>query len=740
MTMRGYMRLAVVVPALFFSCSNVTGPAPGTPSAPAIQSVTPGNGQVTVTWAPPGSPGNSPISGYTISATPGGVIAVAPGAARSMIVEGLQNGATYTFTVAAKNAAGSSPASTPSSAVVPGTVPDTALAADSAPGTLTMTGIPGNATNAVFQGLSNGTTYTFTVTAINASGPGAPSGASNPVTPFGLPGAPTNVTGVPGNGQATVHWVAAPSNGSAITSNTIVAMPGSITVNSVGATTTVVVNGLTNGTTYTFTVTATNAAGNGPASAPSAGVTPSASAPPPMGPLVVSSTNSHYFVDPTGKPVLLTGSHTWNTFQDLSQSTTTPYPNLLDFNAYVSFLKAPQHNHSVTILWRKDLPTYFNWSAGGTWHDGTWPWPRTGAGTASDGLPKFDLSQFDQTYFDRLRARALQLQQNGIYAIVQLFDGLQLADNRGAGDGYPFTGANNVNGVDDGFAGGNAGVNSMNASYSGITGIYAVQDAYVKKIIDTLNDLPNVLWEFSEEAPIESLQNGSPTWSDHMISLIHTYEAGKPLQHPVGITCPQTLGNANIYSSKAEWVAPCDRTVSTNNQGKVVINDSDHTYYGSMWTDTAQQRRNYVWENFANGAQVIFMDPYVIDWAGRNACTNPVSGVCSAPVTNASSYPEDTRVQMGYTLMYANKMGLLAMTPQPAKCSTGYCLASTTEYLVYAPNGGNFTVNLAGAPATLNIEWFDPSTGATTTPGTVPGGSTQQFTPPFSGDAVLYLH
>lgn len=35
------------------------------------------------------------------------------------------------------------------------------------------------------------------------------------------------------------------------------------------------------------------------------------------------------------------------------------------------------------------------------------PWPRAGPGSAKDGKPKFDLSAFDQVYFDRLRERVL---------------------------------------------------------------------------------------------------------------------------------------------------------------------------------------------------------------------------------------------------------------------------------------------------------------------------------------------
>jgi len=90
------------------------------------------------------------------------------------------------------------------------------------------------------------------------------------------------------------------------------------------------------------------------------------------------------------------------------------------------------------------------------------------------------------------------------------------------------------------------------------------------------------------------------------------------------------------------------------------------------------------------------------------------------------------------------KMDLLKATPQGSLSSTGFCLADNAatgaEYLVYAPNGGTFTVNLSATTMALNAEWFNPATGATAPGGTVTGGSTTtSFTAPFVGDAVLYL-
>jgi len=490
---------------------------------------------------------------------------------------------------------------------------------------------------------------------------------------------------------------------------------------------------LSNGT-HTLTAVAQDPAGNQGTSAAVTITVSNSTGLGATGPLRALASNPRYFTDGSGKAILLTGSQTWDTFQDMDQGSS---PAAFDFTAYVNFLKS--HGHNVTILWRKDLPTYCNWGAGGTWHVKQFPWKRTGgsSGTqvASDGLPAFDLTQLDQTYFDRLRARVIQLQQNGVYAIVELFDGLGLLNNRCSNDGYPFTGGNNVNGVDDG-----GGTNSMTMGSPNTITNY--QDAFVQKVIDTVNDQPNVLWEISEEAP-----GNSTWWQGHMISLIHTYEASKPAQHPVGFPYVTGASDSLLYNSNAEWVAPGARISPTSSCGsgtpacKVNINDSDHSYFG-MWNDSAQTNRNYVWENFTHGDSVMFMDPYVIYWpsGNRNLCPSPSNGVCSGP----DSRWNNMRDNLGYTLTYANKMDLAKMTPQGNLSSTGFCLADNVatgaEYLVYAPSGGSFTVNLSATTRTLNVEWLNPSSGAITTGGTIAGGSANQsFTPPFSGDAVLYL-
>ncbi|HEY3924872.1 MAG TPA: fibronectin type III domain-containing protein [Acidothermaceae bacterium] len=290
--------------------------APTAPSAPSAVSAVPADGQATVSWTAPAN-GGSAITGYTVTTSPGG--ATTPASGTSVLVMGLTDGTPYTFTVSATNGVGTSPASAPSSPVTPATAPGapsavSAVAGDgqatvswTAPSNggsaitgYTVTTSPGGATtpasgtSVLVTGLTDGTPYTFTVSATNGVGTSPASASSTPVTPAApmtAPGAPTNVTAVAGDGQATVSWAAPAANGSPITSYTVTSSPGTIVVTS--GTTSALVTGLTDGTPYTFTVTATNGVGPGPSSSPSSPVTPQPAPTAPDAPTIVSATSGN---------------------------------------------------------------------------------------------------------------------------------------------------------------------------------------------------------------------------------------------------------------------------------------------------------------------------------------------------------------------------------------------------------------------------------------------------------------
>jgi uncharacterized repeat protein (TIGR02543 family) len=280
------------------------------PSQPRTVSGTVANASSLVSWTAPTRAGDSAITGYTVTSSPGAKTCTTT--TTSCSVTGLTNGTAYTFTVIATNSYGNSKVSTASSSVTPAGPPGaptisgatagnaSATVSWNAPGSnggsaitgYTVTSSPGaktcttTTTSCSVTGLTNGTAYTFTATATNASGTSAASTASSSVTPQTVPGAPTNVSGAVGNAASVVSWTAPGSNGgSAITGYTATSTPGSFTCTTTS--TSCNITGLTNGTAYTFKVRATNAAGNSADSTASASVTP---ANPPGAPTSVSGT------------------------------------------------------------------------------------------------------------------------------------------------------------------------------------------------------------------------------------------------------------------------------------------------------------------------------------------------------------------------------------------------------------------------------------------------------------------
>jgi hypothetical protein len=296
----------VGAPGGFANQGSATIFAPiGLPGLPTSVSATSGeNGQSIVSWAAPAFNGNSRITRYIVTASPGGASCPWTSGPLSCTVTGLTNGTTYTFTVTATNLAGTGSESSASSAATPSAVSPglptnvsatsgengqsivswTAPASDGGlPITrYIVTASPGGAScpwtsgplSCTVTGLTNGTTYTFTVRATNAAGT-SESLSSNGVTPATTPGLPTSVTVTPANGESAVSWLAPVDTGGAtITGYTVTASPGGASCPWTSGPLSCTVTGLTNGTTYTFTVRATNAAGTSSASSASASVVP----------------------------------------------------------------------------------------------------------------------------------------------------------------------------------------------------------------------------------------------------------------------------------------------------------------------------------------------------------------------------------------------------------------------------------------------------------------------------------
>jgi len=107
-----------VVPLLLAVLFLPAAAVPTPPGIPTSVAVTAGDASAVVQWVAPDD-GGATISGYTVTALPGGVTAEVPGVARAATVAGLTNGVAYRFTVTASNRLGAGTPSAVSDAVTP---------------------------------------------------------------------------------------------------------------------------------------------------------------------------------------------------------------------------------------------------------------------------------------------------------------------------------------------------------------------------------------------------------------------------------------------------------------------------------------------------------------------------------------------------------------------------------------------------------------------------------------------
>jgi hypothetical protein len=316
------------------------------------------------------------------------------------------------------------------------------------------------------------------------------------------------------------------------------------------------------------------------------------------GPLEVCKENPRYFARPDGKPFYLTGSHTWAALHDRLMEETP----IFDYTAWLDFME--RHNHNFLRLWAWEHATWMQFTRRRVTY-GPNRYKRTGPGEALDGGPKFDLEQFNEDFFDRLRSRVIAAGKRGIYVGVMLFQGFSL-DKRGKKDdgenaynGHPMHAANNINGIDGDPYGNGTGHQVHTLEVPDIT---ALQEDFVRKTIDALNDQDHVLWEISNESHAESVE-----WHYHLIDLIHDYESTKPKQHPVGMT-GAPIRNAPLFESRADWISPVGREYRSDppvaDGSKVIIFDTDHAGH-------ADPNPKCPWRCFTRGLNFIAMDNYM---------------------------------------------------------------------------------------------------------------------------------
>jgi hypothetical protein len=448
------------------------------------------------------------------------------------------------------------------------------------------------------------------------------------------------------------------------------------------------------------------------------------------GVLRVHPGNPCYFADGSGRAIYLGGHQIFVDLQDNSfnKAFIRGGDRTLHWQAYLDFARQCNFNY---------LRNWIIWSTGsgsmGPVNKAVafpMPYKRVrGHGRAKDGGYKFDVHQFDETFFGRMRQRCEDLQRRGIYVSIMLFEVYGFLRGEACGqpvqtlwDGNIFNKANNINGVHMDYDGDGKG---MEFFYTQDGEVLRLQKAYVKKVIDTVNHLDNILYEVANELH-------SPQWQYQMVEFIKRYEKSKPKQHLVLLSAggrtrggkwvqmnkPQVVDSAaNCFAVAGSWASGQYRKQDppANKTAKPGFVDMDHVAPGSHDV-------GYVWTAFTRGYHFNLYDkPF------------------ESPDAEAPAW-ECVRYNVGKTVEYAHTIDLVNAQPRPDLASTGFCLAKPGwEYIVYQPNRSSFTVSGLQSSGSYYYQWYDAGRHESVGTGCVETcGSTKSFTPA-NESMVLYL-
>src|SRR5580692_11315478 len=344
------------------------------PAAPTGLEATAGNAQVSLTWT-----ASRGATGYNVkrSTVSGGPYAqVSSRTSANFTDAGLANGTAYYYVVSALNAAGESANSsqvsaTPAAPATPPSAPaGLAATAGNAEVNLTWTASTGatsyhlkrsttsggpytqvaapTATNDTDTGLTNGTTYYYVVSALNAAGESANSSqvSATPAAPATPPSAPAGLAATAGNAQVSLTWTAS-TGATSYHVKRSTTNGGPYTQVAAPTAASDIDSGLTNGTTYYYVVSALNAVGESANSSQASAtpVAPTADVTVTVNPAVTHPISPYiyginFYSGITGAPPLLTfdrdGGNRWTAYNWITNASNAGSDYLYENDDYLS--------------------------------------------------------------------------------------------------------------------------------------------------------------------------------------------------------------------------------------------------------------------------------------------------------------------------------------------------------------------------------------------------------------------
>ncbi len=365
-----------------------------------------------------------------------------------------------------------------------------------------------------------------------------------------------------------------------------------------------------------------------------------------------------------------------------------------------------------------------------------WVFERTGPGVAVDRKAKFDLTRFDQSYFDRrLKPFLREAARRGIYVELTLFEGCK---NR-AFDESLYADENNINRL---------ALRANEATSNAALGnprLMAVQHAYIDKVLAETAAWGHVIYEVANET-------GGSRWVAHIIDYIRKNSAYRGALISAGEQSSsfdpcrganhivvKHRGGAGLYATDADVRA--HRAALMRLRSGKPVSHNEYFLFANRSTDDLNFPRKMMWADFTGGGHSNFFDFTFWRGTGRTLDEGLPSRSPPREILMGGQYLVD--------FLAANNVAFWTMEPRDglarvvdAKEGSVFTLANAgEEYVCYVLGDGPMTIALRLAKGIFTWRWYDPKSGRFCSVARhVTGGERSLFrSPVFEHDIVLHV-
>jgi len=335
-----------------------------------------------------------------------------------------------------------------------------------------------------------------------------------------------------------------------------------------------------------------------------------------------------------------------------------------------------------------------------------WPFARTGPGTAIDGKPKFDLSKFDQSYFDeRLKPFLREAAKRGIYVELTLFEDFKRRD-------FPeslYAEQNNINrlGLRQGAATSDSALDNPR--------LMALQHAYIDKVLAETAESGHVIVEIANET-------GSRMWVAHLIEYIHHHPShpGRLVSAGEKTTSfdPRRGENDIIIKHRGGGGLYATDTDVRNHHAALLrfrvgkpVSHNEYFLFANRSTDDVNFPRKMMWADFTAGGHSNFYD--FAFWRGTGRTLDDGRASCSPPreILRGGQYLLDFLTDNGVKFWAMAPHDELATVVGGGKAFIFTLAQPGEEYICYILGDGPVTVSLRLTKGLFTARWYDPKRG-----------------------------